>query len=182
MEREKYETNLPYESETRDGETQINESKNAVYQWMLDAANRYSADVPQAVLEEIQSHYLREEDCVITMEEAARKVTSDMIEKYIAAELNFRLKDFDPEMKANETERILEKLNKPLSDDEARKVGANYKMAGEEYANAIASHFILDHSNVKACEKTERKAAEEAPDMQEHDQVAGRNGQKERRR
>ena len=73
MEREKYETNLPYESETRDGETQINESKNAVYQWMLDAANRYSADVPQAVLEEIQSHYLREENCVITMEEASRK-------------------------------------------------------------------------------------------------------------
>lgn len=87
--------------------------------------------------------------CYITMEEAAENVTFSMIEQYVATELNFRLKDFDPDIKINEPERIREKLDRVLSDDERKSIGANYKMAGKEYAEAIARHFISDNPNAK---------------------------------
>lgn len=144
-----YKTNLPYGFSEVDGTVQVNESKIAVSEWMFNAASRYLSNVPQAVVEEVQSEYLREKDVVVTMDEAVEKVTFSMIEQYIATELNFRLKDFDPDMKVNELERIQEKLDRELSEDEVKRIGQNYKMNGPEYSEAILRHFIFDNPDAK---------------------------------
>lgn len=161
-----YKTNLPYGFTVVDGKVQVNESKKAVSEWMFDAASRYLADIPQAVVEEVQSHYFREEDSVITMEEATEKVTFSMIEQYIATELNFRLKDFNPDLKVSELERIQEKLDRALSAEEVKSICANYKMGGQEYSKAIAKHFIFDNPNAKVYAMEGLKAGEPEKDGQ----------------
>ena len=88
------------------------------------------------------------------------------ISQYIATELNFRLKDFNPDLKVSELERIQEKLDRVLSAEEVKSICANYKMGGQEYLKTIAKHFIFDNPNAKVYAMEGLKAGEPEKDGQ----------------
>lgn len=150
---ESFKTNLPYGYELVDGRIVVDDSKREVVAWIFNATERYSNDVPDILVKQLQKNFYEELGAELEYEEAKGRVSFGAVEEYLCTELNVRLMNFDPEIKESRVERIKECLTAPLNEEQQTLIEDRFLKSGAEYKKEIIRHILMDSQKTSIAER-----------------------------
>lgn len=142
-------TDLPYGYELIDGRIVVNESEKEVVVWIFSAMERYSNDVPDILVKQLQQRFYEEYGAELGYEEAKRRVTFNAIQEYLCTELNVRLMNLKSGNKENRVEQVKESLSTPLSKEQRTLIEDRFIKGGVEYRKEIVRHIHKDSQNME---------------------------------
>ncbi|ASN68314.1 hypothetical protein 10S11_52 [uncultured Caudovirales phage] len=128
----------------KDGEVKINENNADILKWIYKMTLEYLNNPPNYLAKEIIDKCEEE----LSYDEAKGRVTLTMVERYVTAELNLRMEQYEN----NRQEDIREFLRKPLDKELLIAVEERYKSNSVEYSAEI----ITKEMYKRAVEKVEK--------------------------
>lgn len=121
--------------EWKDGELVINEKNADIVKWLYKMVLEYENNPPEFLIREVIDKYVDEE---LSYEEAKKRVKLTMVERYMVAELNLRMEQYEN----NRQEDIQEFLRKPLDKELLTAVEERYKSNSVEYSAERISKYV----------------------------------------
>ncbi|MBU5314522.1 hypothetical protein KQI38_21090 [Tissierella carlieri] len=118
--------NIPRGYDWRDGELQVNDAEATIVKWIYKMVIEYYDNPPDILIKDAIDKY---EDGKLSYEEAKEHVTFTMVKRYLVAELNQRLEQYEENIQGDVSSELEEFLKKPMDKELLTIVEEEYKFS-----------------------------------------------------
>lgn len=149
------ERNVPRGYDWKDGKLQVNETESKIVKWIYQMVIEYQDNPPDILIRQIIDECEGEE---ISYEEAKERVSLTMVKKYMVAELNLRMEEYEKNRQGDTSSEIENFLEMPLEGELLDIIEERYK---DNYEDAYGTSILSENKKGRYLKNIESLSKED---------------------